>query len=324
MTIQSSNSKRFAAGSAVAASLMLAACGGGGGGGGIASAPTPVPSPTPTPTPTPTPGGSFGTSVSIFPGVSTSTTFASLGVEMKGVNNATTITTTGFAVRYDQAAGGYVLELPSQTAGVFRAGSESSSYWNGGAVVKQGSNTFFWPPTSILKPRADNPLIQLSHTSYAAYLQAGPMEDLPHGYVTFGTVTPAGSVPTVGSATMTALVDGHTENFDKIGGAASLQFNFQNGTLAGWFDPIHYAYIDGAETPLGRYTFTETIFGSGSNAFSGKLSHADTSLTGSFNGLLTGPAADEMMARWSATYRLPGNSSPDAMIGIWVGKRSGN
>ena len=134
---------------------------------------------------------------------------------------------------------------------------------------------------------------------------------------------PAGSVPTTGSATMDAIVRGLTLDGDAaVTGTASLQFNFAAGTLAGNFNPVLHPYNGSGPFALGRYTFVNTVFGVGSTSFSGGFSHADPSLSGVFNGLFTGPNAQELMARCSASYFVPGvTAQPEEMFGIWVGKK---
>ena len=285
----------------------LAACGGGGGGGSnLVSTPPPPPPPPPSSVP-----------VNIFPSITQSTEFAVLGIE-------TGLATDGFAVRYDAVSNSYIFDLPTHAPAAFHDSATTPSdaaYWNGGLV--SSTTTILWPPMSVLKPSATNPLIQLEHTSYASYWGAGPMEDLPHGVVAFGTATPSAGIPTTGTATMHAIVAGQTDDrFSVIGGTATLQFDFSAGTLAGSFNPILYPFYDTNSHPLGEYTFVNTIYGVGSTSFSGEFAHSNTALTGAFNGLFTGPAAQEMMARWSADYFVQGiTSQPEKMFGIWVGKK---
>ena len=76
-----------------------------------------------------------------------------------------------------------------------------------------------------------------------------------------------------------------------------------------------------ATVSLGTYTFVNTVFGVGHTTFSGDLSHVGFSTLGSFNGLFTGPAAQELMARWSAPYENPDTHAMQEMFGIWVGKK---
>lgn len=305
------NHRRLFAASALA--LGLAACGGGGGGsggGGVVSTPAPPPPPPSTPASTP---------VKIFPSVTTSTEFTTLGIELPvfGVT-----TTTGFAVSYDAAQGVYVFDLPTHPPAAFHAsanGQGNPIYWGGGLVRSDGS---LWPPMSVLKASQDNPLIQLQYTSFAQYLQAGPMEDLPHGVVAFGSATPASGVPTTGSATMNAVLAGQTtDHLGYIGGTATFSFNFGAGTLTGSLSPVLNDFYGQQSHPLGRYDFVNTVYSVGSTTFSGGLKHETANLTGSFNGLFTGPQAQELMARWIAEYADPNNGQTKGMFGVLVGKK---
>jgi hypothetical protein len=42
---------------------------------------------------------------------------------------------------------------------------------------------------------------------------------------------------------------------------------------------------------------------------------------GSFNGLFTGPAAQELMARWRAPYLRPGTQSQSEIAGVLIGRK---
>lgn len=301
--------RRFRQTLLVASGVALAACGGGGGGNGGTNF---IPPPDPPPPP------QLGQSVRIFPSVTTNTNFATLGYELPGTPGAP-LTGDGYSVRYDAASDAYIFDLPTHAPGQFRSTSSNGAYWVGGLPA----GTILWPPMNVLKPSATNTEIQLSHTSFASYLRAGPMEDVPHGVVAFGLAAPASAIPISGSATMQALVAGYSANgSDSISGSATLNFDFGAGTLSGQFDPLLHQYYTGQSFSLGRYTFVDTVYGVGSQTFSGNFAHADPALGGSFNGLFTGPNADEMMARWQATYSIQGvTAQPGQMFGVWVGKK---
>lgn len=286
----------------------LTACGGGGGGGGGVATVLPAPPPPPPSPP--------GTPIIIFPSITISTEFATLGYELAADGS---LATDGFAVRYDASSQSYIFDLPSHAPGVFRATSSDNTNWGGG--LPSGSD--LWPPMGVLKASSTNPLIQLDHTSFAYYLRAGPMEDLPHGVVAFGTPTAASAVPITGTATMNAIISGiASERPATIGGSAIFNFDFGAGTLSGQFEPVLGEYYATTTIPLGTYTFNNTVLGVGSPSFSGSMTHGDPRLTGAFNGILTGPAAQEMMARWTATYFVQGvTPAPEQMFGVIVGRR---
>ena len=285
----------------------LTACGGGGGGANVALVPPTLPTPSPP---------VMGASVTIFPSVTTSTDFAVLGYELSDDGS---LAKDGFAVRYDATSQSYIFDLPSHAPGEFRSTSSDPTYWSGGLPT----NSILWPPMNVLKPTATNPLIQLSYTSFAYYLQAGPMEDVPDGVVAFGVPTAASAIPTNGSATMNAIVSGIiSDNRGTVGGTATFNFNFGAGTLSGQFDPVVFPYYANTSSAAGTYTFNNTIFGVGRPTFSGAMTHSNPQLNGAFNGTFTGPAAQELMARWTATYFIPGvTPAPEQIFGVMVGKK---
>jgi len=299
----------------VASTLCLAGCGGGGGGGaGLASTPTPVPTPTPTPTPTPA-----TRAVKIFPDINVSTDFATLGIEANRVGNSPrTLTTNGFSVRYDASSGVYVMDFPSAVpAGFYEFGGNTpNATWWGGELLEPNGNA----PASVAVLKPSNPQLQLSYTSLAIYDTSG-MSPEPYGAVAFGTATPTSAMPVTGSASYSAFVAGSTfDNQYYIRGSASLSFDFGAGTLSGHLDPLIYDMSGGALS-LGRYSFTNTVFGVGSNGFSGQLTNPAVSGTGAFTGLFTGPAAQELMARWQAPFVIPYSQTTSQMFGVFVGKK---
>jgi hypothetical protein len=292
-----------------AVALCLAACGGGGGGGsGINSTPTPTPTPTPAPT---------SSAVTIFPGINVSTEFATIGVEANN-RSPSTLTNTGFSVRYDASTGLYVMDFPSTQAGEFHQydGSSPNATWWSGELSTSAAG--WMSSVSVLKPT--NPQLQLTYTTLAGYDTSG-MSPEPFGWVAFGTATPAGAVPVTGSATYQAFVRGSSIDANyHVEGAATLEFNFGAGTLAGHLDPL-LIDMGGGALGLGRYDFAATVFGVGSTAFSGQLRNPTVVGNGNFDGIFTGPGAQELMARWQAPYVDPDTRQSSTMFGVWVGKR---
>ncbi len=195
-------------------------------------------------------------------------------------------------------------------------GDTPSDTWWGGETLQSNGNA---PATvNVLKPT--NPIQQFTYTTLA-YFDTGGMGGGSIGWMAFGTGTPAGAVPTTGSATYTALVSGSTsDGFGSIQGNATLLFNFASANLSGHFDPW-YTDLGGGSVPLGTYDFANTVYRSGSTGFSGQLSQAGLTATGSFNGQFTGPSAQELMATWSAPYLNPESNTVSTMFGAWVGSR---
>ena len=296
---------------------VLAAAVGACGGGGASSGFNPG---TPAPPPPPPPPAAGLVPVDIFPGVTSSTEFATVGIELPP-GSSDPLIRDGFAVRYDASSDRYVFDLPAhEPAGFYEqtGNTPSDSYWSGGLSAGQ-QPAEVWPPMSVLKPT--NPGLPLTYTSFATYYQAGPFEDLPHGFVAFGFATPVGAVPVNGSATYTAIAAGASRDGNMyIGGSATLQFDFAQGTLNGQFRPESADWA-GGWIPLGTYDFENTVYSAGSTSFSGGMRHASSGSLGSFDGLLTGPAAQELMAGWSAVYIDPNSQESVDLFGVWVGKR---
>jgi len=284
------------------AACLLAACGGGGGGSGVASTPTPS-SPPPPKFPL------------IFPGVTQTTDFAVMGYENPDFYaSAPTLISDGFAVRYDAAQHAYILDVPSAPAGAFQSTAEDADSWRG---LIAGTNVNI----DVAKPTASNRDPDFEYTSLAAYYQYDFNIPGFDGAMAFGTATPSAGIPTTGSAVLDAIVAGYTLDPDSfpVGGSATLQFDFGAGTLAGHLDPTINA--GAGPTSLGTYTFVNTVFGVGSTSFSGGLQHPSFATLGSFNGIFTGPAAQELMARWSAPYTNPNSHTESKLFGVWIGRK---
>lgn len=297
--------------STTAFALLLVACGGGGGGGGsgfVSTPPPPAPPPPPPPPPPP------NTLVKIFPNITETTDFTVLGYENPGfVSSASQLVGDGFSVRYDASTAAYVIDVPSAQPGRFGVLTEDADFWNG-VLLETGASA------SILKP--DNSKLDFIYTTFGDYFQyewGGPIYD---GVFAFGLATPTSAVPVTGSASYSALLLGRTLDWSHdVTGTAMLQFNFGAGTLTGYMEPTLIGGMN--PTVLGRYNFVNTIYSVGSSSFAGGLKHDTYNLTGNFNGIFTGPAAQELMARWIAQYRDPlsATSETKEMFGVLVGKK---
>lgn len=287
------------------AACFLAACGGGGGGGsGIVSTPPPPPPP-----PVPT----FPI---IFPAITQTTDFALLGYEVPDGFAATpTLTGDGFAVRYDAAEGAYIMDVPSASPGKFQSNLEDADSWSGGIT---GTSVNM----DVAKPTAINRDPDFEFTSFATYYQYDFHIPNFYGAMAFGSATPSAAIPTTGSAVYDAIVAGFTlDSGMPIGGTASLQFDFGTGTLGGAFNPIFNPNGGSTAASLGTYTFVNTVFGAGSTTFSGSLQRSGITELGTFNGLFTGPAAQELMARWKAPYINPTSKAQSEIFGVWIGRK---
>jgi hypothetical protein len=238
-----------------------------------------------------------------------------LGLEASGRStSASALARNGFSVRYDAATQSYFVDLPSTAEFRFESSSEDPAYWHGFVATGFYTGTI----VDVFKPRVTNPQIQLTYTSFGVttgYYTA------PYGFFAFGMATPGSGVPVTGTATYDAVVRGNTLNspYALIGGNATLQFDFGAGTLGGHFDPTYE--LNGVVTNLGTYNFMNTVFGVGSTTFSGSLSRSGINVLGAFDGQFTGPVAQELMARWTAPYFVPGTQQGSEMFGVWVGKK---
>ncbi len=94
-----------------------------------------------------------------------------------------------------------------------------------------------------------------------------------------------------------------------------MAFDFGAGTLGGHIVAINNDGNRGGYD-LGRYDFVNIVFGVGSTGFSGSLTHSGATDLGAFDGLLTGPNAEEVMARWTAPYFNQGTQSWSTMFGV--------
>lgn len=272
----------------VGAACCLAACGGGGGSGTAEFAAIPPPPP------------SF---VKIFPNITETTDFATLGYEL----GAQAPIGDGFSVRYDAVQQAYIIDTPFFAPGKFGVTSENGTSWS--------SDSF----ATVLKPSPANPNSSFEHTTFASYISCS-FGCYSLGVFAFGTQTPQSQVPTAGTANYDALLNGlDLDSGVIVGGTALLQFNFSAGTLSGALHPI----LDpgGTATNLGQYNFVNTVFGVGSQTFSGDLQHSTVNGLGTFSGLFTGPAAQELMARWRAPYIPQGGTAPSEVFGVLFARK---
>jgi len=148
------------------------------------------------------------------------------------------------------------------------------------------------------------------------------------GTTAFGIPTAAGSVPVSGTASYNGSIEGVSTvtgpwGWDGetvatwVGGSVSLNFDFGAGSLTGELHP----YLDADKRyDLGTLAFANTVFGVGSQTFSGTFA---TSVSGpnSFSGQLTGPHAEELIGKWAFPFISPIDASPQSATGAWIAKR---
>ena len=293
--------------------LSLTACGGGSGGSasGIASTPTPPP-PTPGPTPTPTAIISAANSSQQFAGKGATVTYPG----GTGQASVATADSQQLKVRYDAASRTYEVQLPS------------SQTWQ---VISLDPN--IQPNSTQYKTNGSEKiylsLIESGATGYkysALALWSDPQAGL-YGGLAFGIPTPAGGVPTTGTATYAGQISGRTtETFydwlaktsfpGSVEGGISLSFNFGAGSLSGSISPVIYGL---SKNSLGTLSFTNTVYSAGSTVFSGQFG---TNLSGlnAFSGQFTGPQAQELIGSFVFPYTSPADGHVYQAGGGFVAK----
>ena len=264
------------------AALALAACGGGG--SGLRTIPMPPATPTPAATPT-----------------------GALSAPPGGVTGTTSFTTLGdqLTIRWDADAKVYEISVPGGGAGKVVQTFAGEFGASGDLVATDGSKIY-----SVSAPNA---------YSYTGEIEL--FNSNSHLITAFGVPTPVGGVPTTGSATFDAQLNGHAGQWP-LYGTALLKFDFGAGTLSGYMDPHTNGPMESPTLP--RYTFTQTVFSAGSTTFSGSFDFAGPTPS-SFQGQFTGPNAQELMASFKAPFLdWDANENPtvwNVMEGVMIGKR---
>ncbi|WP_340588971.1 hypothetical protein [Erythrobacter alti] len=306
----------------------LSACGGGN--SGIAFAPDPIAAPRPTPTPAPTPAPP-NVPVTIFAnpspqqyaGIGVSTTNAGDGYSAIEQNtrliDVSIEPTRQPSIRYN-AAGYYEVRLPG-------AAYDRLIHYKG-LLDPTRDNNFFQTAsasqnhaTFITRRSAD---LGFQYSELASWSDANSGLT---GYLAFGSPTPTSSIPVTGSATYRGVTSGQVDityfdnlyggyYFGGIDGYSTLNVDFARSLLTGSLE----LYVpDGMQSRLvGNFTTSPMTLTSGTNSFSGQFI---TGLTGfnHFNGLFTGPAAQEAIGSWALPLMINGQSHQ--AIGAWIARR---
>ena len=204
-------------------------------------------------------------------------------------------------VRYVQSSNSYEVQVPQSQAW---AGISYASTPGTGLVDFGGETALLWIRTLGYK--------------YSTLFE-WDAESKIFGHEAIGVATPAGGVPTSGSATFGGDILGvtnepHGDDYP-VEGRITLSFDFGAGSLSGSIAPNLHQGFDMA--PL---AFHDTVYSTGSTTFSGKF---DTSLPGvnSFNGLFTGPNAQELIGNFAFPYRSPTDDMIYQADGAFVGAK---
>lgn len=309
--------------------LAMTACGGGSSGSAGASAPVavvpgsaPTPSPTPTPTPSPTPAPAPAptpTPLASPVALTTSPDFAVLGIartRRTGANGAPIVTqqTDGVAFRYLASQSQHELLVPGSDWAVL---GSPTVFLRDPLIAEQTVTVASGAPPyayslQLLVPGDRNPSLRLLHTSYGSWIGSVPIANEPgklqeiSGQFAYGVPTSASAMPRNGVLHFRGLI------FDQYNtpGDVLVSVDFDAGRVSGTIAPLFNDGIGGIDGPS-PVPFVASLQ-SGTAAL--RINFADRSPAGS--GLLeiqfTGPSAEELMLRWTATIVVPHLSSDPA------------
>jgi len=142
----------------------------------------------------------------------------------------------------------------------------------------------------------------------------------------FGTPTPATGVPLNGTARYDGVARGIADVPNSgwgevattpLSGTVELNFNFGTGALSGSLT-LSSACDCTKNFALPTLTFANMSFAPGSQAFSGDF--ATTAVgANAFDGLFTGPGAEELIGRWTVPFLLEGTTHQ--AWGAWIAKK---
>jgi hypothetical protein len=156
------------------------------------------------------------------------------------------------------------------------------------------------------------------------------------GVFGFGVPTPEGAVPITGSANYSGSVLGEADVYyfeffsgvfvrEPVSGTVDLNFDFAEGALSGGMTLD--LDLDSVKVPLGTFNFTNTVYSTGSTAYSGTFA-TGTAGENWFLGRFTGPHAEETVGAWALPFILntsTGDATADNMphqaFGAWIAKR---
>jgi hypothetical protein len=247
------------------------------------------------------------------------------GVSSNVTSNVTSLSTTS-TIEYDAVANAFKLTMKNGAANFtqeFTSGDVSTANSNSSYrtyQITRSDNTIDEFVLFIPGESTEN----LSYVTYGTWNSAdGSNNNLTMGTFVFGIQTPAGSVPTTGSAIYTGITAGtlnQGNNLFTVAGDMSMAVNFASGGINGAFSNMGREDLQTGDVSAWRdFTTTGTI-NSSTGLFSGTATTNDSALSGTFNGAFFGPVSNgsppEIGGGWSLSG--PGNESA---VGAFVGKR---
>lgn len=301
--------KSFLKSGTAALSVALGACGGGG--GGVASVPAPPP-PIQTAEVPPLPAGPIGLT-----GASSFATYSAY----KDGTGALVSGPGGVQFSYSAADDRYTVTLPGFDSGMLvTAGGNGSFDSTGWTDLRSTFNHVAEGSSSTLQPV--NVTLDWPGSSDFKYTSFAQWTDSSSGLLgtfVYGIPTAAGDVPVTGSASYSGDIRGLTDTQMPVWGTIGLSFDFAAGTLSGQMNPEYAPIWDSVS--LGTYTFTNTVYSTGSTSFSGSFITPDgASGASSFQGSFNGPGAAELMGSWNAPFFDQVNQIQGNMSGVFRAK----
>lgn len=240
----------------------------------------------------------------------------------------------GTSLTFDSSDSSYAIDIRNPALGVSNVVLNSTPSGVFSVDVSGGRHVSL----EIADPATSN----LSWTSFGYWDVALTDGTRTQAQFVTGYVTPAGSVPTTGTATYIGAVTGEVilpqagrengVNYGALSGDASFEANFGNGTISGNLVNMFSTDFDGNKLPWNSVSLSGTLFGQ--NMFSGgsvatsdpgNIASLRANATGTFAGAFFGPQVQELGAVWTlsdgtaAAFGTIGAAgvSNDACGGCW-------
>lgn len=157
----------------------------------------------------------------------------------------------------------------------------------------------------LLFPGQSNPVLPLTYTSLGFWQASSPNQadpskiDQSFGGFAYGVATPAGDLPGTGTATYRGVL------FDsyQTPGTMDLTVDFATREVSGTVEPFFNDGIGGIGSG-GKFAVAAS-FPAGTSGLELSFPIGSTGRTGTIKVQFTGPAAQELMLRWSASIQVP-------------------
>lgn len=337
--------RTLAMASAIAMAFNLSACGGDT--SGVASAPPPPPPLTPAAATIAAPALASMPSTTAFPLASDggptimahpTAAFALLqsvvSIGSTGVVADTATINSGTSLTFDSSDSSYAINIGNAALGVANVVLNSTPSGVFQADVSGGKHVSL----EIADPVSSN----LSWTSFGYWDVALANGARTQAQFVTGYATPAGSLPTTGTAKYFGAVRGEVilpqagrengVNYGALSGDASFEANFGIATISGNLVNMFSTDFDGTKLPWNSVSFSGSLFGqnmfSGSSVATsapGNIASLKGTATGTFAGAFFGPRVQELGAVWTlsdgtaAAFGTIGAAgvSNDACGGCW-------